>query len=166
MFSQIWQAALSALNPNPTDSCPLYLNQAAVAALPSRVSRHNSPSSAHFLSRLVRSCLPGGSNRCIVVSIFHRIFSCQCRSLCDTLCVDCHTQIWVSFLCKMVCERSDVFASSCAIARAFPIFSRRSTSSRRTEKKHVTVEFLIVGQDGNHLDVAELEVLHLARPSM
>ncbi len=73
VFSQIWQAALSALNPNPTDSCPLYLNHAAVAALPSRVSRHNSPSSAHFLSRLVRSCLPGGNNRCIVVSIFIRV---------------------------------------------------------------------------------------------
>lgn len=70
MFSQIWQAALSALNPNPTDSCPLYLNHAVVAALPSRVSRHNSPSSAHFLSRLVRSCLPGGNNRCILVSVF------------------------------------------------------------------------------------------------
>ena len=66
---QIWQAALGTLNPNPTDNCPLYLNLAAVAALPSRVSRHNSPSSAHFVSRLVRSCLPGGSNRCIVVSI-------------------------------------------------------------------------------------------------
>lgn len=70
MLSQIWQAALSALNPNPTDSCPLYLNQAVVAALPSRVSRHNSQSSAHFVSRLVRSCLPGGNNRCIVVSVF------------------------------------------------------------------------------------------------
>lgn len=72
LFSQVWQAALSALNPNPTDSCPLYLNHATVAALPSRVSRHNSPSSAHFVFRLVRSCLPGGNNRCIVVSIFIR----------------------------------------------------------------------------------------------
>ncbi|XP_005924827.1 probable aminopeptidase NPEPL1 [Haplochromis burtoni] len=122
---EIWQAALSALNPNPTDSCPLYLNYATVAAIPSRVSRHNSPSSAHFVSRLVRSCLPGGNNRCIV----------------------------------MVCERSDVFASSCAMARAFPIFSRRSASSRRTEKKHVTVEFVIVGQDANPLEAAELECL-------
>uniref|UniRef100_A0A7N6C192 Cytosol aminopeptidase domain-containing protein n=1 Tax=Anabas testudineus TaxID=64144 RepID=A0A7N6C192_ANATE len=114
---EIWQAALNTLNPNPTDSCPLYLNHATVAALPSRVSRHNSPSSAHFVSRLVRSCLPGGNNRCII----------------------------------MVCERSDVFASSCAIARAFPIFSRRSSSSRRTEKKHVTVEFVILGQDSMKL---------------
>ncbi|KAM8913480.1 putative aminopeptidase NPEPL1 [Spinachia spinachia] len=122
---EIWQAALSALNPNPTDSCPLYLNQAVVAALPPRVSRHNSQSSAHFVSRMVRSCLPGGNNRCIV----------------------------------MVCERSDVFPSSCAIARAFPIFSRRSTSSRRAEKKRVTVEIMIVGEESGSLGVAELECL-------
>lgn len=61
----------------------------------------------------------------------------------------------------MVCERSDVFASGCAIARAFPIFSRRSATSRRAEKKHVTVEFVIVGQDSNPLDVGELEVPQL-----
>lgn len=122
---EVWQAALSALNPNPTDSCPLYLNTAAVAALPARVSRHNSPSSAHFVSRLVRSCLPGGNNRCIV----------------------------------MVCERSDVFPSACAVSRAFPIFSRRSASSRRTEKKRVAVEFVIVGPDSNPLDATELECL-------
>uniref|UniRef100_A0A672RIK5 Probable aminopeptidase NPEPL1 n=1 Tax=Sinocyclocheilus grahami TaxID=75366 RepID=A0A672RIK5_SINGR len=122
---EIWQAALASLNPNPTDSCPLYLSFAAVAALPSRVSRHNSPSSAHFLTRLVRTCLPAGNNRCIV----------------------------------MVCEHSDVFASACAIARAFPLFTRRSASSRRTEKKHVTVEFVTVGQDSGPLEVSTLKCL-------
>ncbi|XP_020792615.1 probable aminopeptidase NPEPL1 [Boleophthalmus pectinirostris] len=122
---EIWQAALSALNPNPTDSCPLYLNMATVASLPARVSRHNSPSAAHFVARLVRSCLPGGNNRCIV----------------------------------MVCERSDVFASACAISRAFPVFSRRSSASRRTEKKRVTVEFMIVGADSSPLEPNELECL-------
>ncbi|XP_049588704.1 probable aminopeptidase NPEPL1 [Syngnathus scovelli] len=122
---EIWQAALNTLSPKPTDSCPLYLNYAAVAAIPSRVSRHNSPSSAHFISRLVRTCLPGGNNRCIV----------------------------------MVCERSEVFASACAISRSFPIFSRRSASSRRVEKKHVAVEFVIVGQDNTQMDEAELECL-------
>lgn len=66
--SQIWQAALNTLNPNPTDSCPLYLNHATVAALPSRVSRHNSPSAAQFLTRVIRTCLPGGTKRCILVS--------------------------------------------------------------------------------------------------
>lgn len=63
------------------------------------------------------------------------------------------------FPLQMVCERSDVFASSCAIARAFPIFSRRSSSSRRPEKKHVTVEFVIIGQESSPLDVSELKVL-------
>lgn len=68
LLIQLWQAALSTLNPNPTDSCPLYLNYATVAALPSRVSRHNSPSAAHFVTRLVRTCLPPGTHRCILVS--------------------------------------------------------------------------------------------------
>lgn len=124
---EVWQAALSALNPNPTDSCPLYLNHATVAALPARVSRHNSPSCAHFVSRLVKTCLPTGNTRCIL----------------------------------MVCERADVFASACAIARAFPIFSRRSSASRsRVEKKLVTVEFVLVGQDSSPLTPKELECLN------
>lgn len=60
----------------------------------------------------------------------------------------------------MVCERSDVFPSACAVSRAFPIFSRRSASSRRTEKKRVAVEFVIVGPDSNPLDATELEVVY------
>ncbi|RMB95860.1 hypothetical protein DUI87_27974 [Hirundo rustica rustica] len=122
---EIWQSALSTLNPNPTDSCPLYLNYATVAALPSRVSRHNSPSAAQFITRLVRNCLPGGVNRCIV----------------------------------MVCERSEVFASACALARAFPLFTHRSSASRRTEKKTVTVEFFLVGQNNGPMEVATLKCL-------
>lgn len=73
----------------------------------------------------------------------------------------CVTCVWYEchFPLQMVCERSDVFASSCAIARAFPIFSRRTTSSRRAEKKHVTVEIMIVGEENSALDVGQLEVL-------
>lgn len=122
---ELWQAALSTLNPNPTDSCPLYLNYATVAALPSRVSRHNSPSAAHFLTRLVRTCLPPGTHRCIL----------------------------------MVCERADAFASACALARAFPLFTHRSGASRRTEKKTVTVEFFLVGQDNGPVEVSTLQCL-------
>ncbi|EPY80033.1 putative aminopeptidase NPEPL1 [Camelus ferus] len=121
----LWQAALSTLNPNPTDSCPLYLNYATVAALPSRVSRHNSPSAAHFITRLVRTCLPPGTHRCIL----------------------------------MVCERSDAFASACALARAFPLFTHRSGATRRTEKKTVIVEFFLVGQDNGPVEVSTLQCL-------
>ncbi|KAK7915651.1 hypothetical protein WMY93_011412 [Mugilogobius chulae] len=91
-----------------------------------RVSRHNSPSAAHYVARLVRVLSARRNNRCI----------------------------W-----SMVCERSDVFASACAISRAFPIFSRRSSASRRSEKKRVTVEFMIVGAESSSLEQPELECL-------
>ncbi|XP_053309401.1 probable aminopeptidase NPEPL1 [Spea bombifrons] len=125
---EAWQTALNSLSPNPTDSCPLYLNFATVAALPSRVSRHNSPSAAHFVSRLIRNCLPGGAHRCIL----------------------------------MVCERSEVFASACAVSRAFPLFTRRSSASRRAEKKTVAVEFLLTGQNNGPLDTSTLKCLESA----
>ncbi|XP_069846152.1 probable aminopeptidase NPEPL1 isoform X2 [Dipodomys merriami] len=122
---ELWQAALATLNPNPTDSCPLYLNCATVAALPPRVSRHNSPSAAHFITRLVRTCLPPGTHRCIL----------------------------------MVCEQPDIFASACALARAFPLFTHRSGASRRSEKRTVTVEFFLVGQDNGPVEVSTLQCL-------
>lgn len=62
------------------------------------------------------------------------------------------------FFDQMLCELSDVFASACAIARAFPLFTRRSTSCT-IEKKCVTVEFVIVGQDTSYLDPSMLEVI-------
>lgn len=58
----------------------------------------------------------------------------------------------------MVCERSEVFASACALARAFPLFTHRSSASRRTEKKTVTVEFFLVGQNNGPIEVTTLKV--------
>ncbi|KAJ7337186.1 putative aminopeptidase npepl1 [Desmophyllum pertusum] len=46
----------------------------------------------------------------------------------------------------VVCERSDAFASACAIARAFPTFSRK-TSKAKIRSKTVTVEFVLVGNN-------------------
>ncbi|TUE53335.1 putative aminopeptidase NPEPL1 [Bagarius yarrelli] len=57
---------------------------------------------------------------------------------------------------QMLCEQSDVFASACAIARAFPLFSRRTVSCTM-ETKRVTVEFVVFGQDTSHLDPSALE---------
>jgi len=63
---------------------------------------------------------------------------------------------WLMF--QMVCERSEVFASACALARAFPLFTHRSSASRRTEKKTVTVEFFLVGQNNGAIEVETLKV--------
>lgn len=43
----------------------------------------------------------------------------------------------------VVCERQDVYASGCAIARAFPLYSKK-TSSGNNEAVNVSVEFIVV----------------------
>lgn len=52
---EVWERAVSGLCPNPVDSIPLYLNRAVLAALPTKVSRHNTPSRAHFISRIIKA---------------------------------------------------------------------------------------------------------------
>ena len=56
------------LNPSPTDSVSLYLNLATVAALPSKCSRHNTPSRAHSITKLVKSCSAGQPETIVVRS--------------------------------------------------------------------------------------------------
>ena len=51
---QTWKAAVATLK-DEGGSCSLWLDKASVAALPSSASRHNTPSRAHSLTRLVLS---------------------------------------------------------------------------------------------------------------
>ena len=67
-YFQTFTEAVASLNPAPTDTCPLWLNNATLAALPVKCSRHNTPSRAHALARLVKSCLVGGEEF-VVVSV-------------------------------------------------------------------------------------------------
>lgn len=64
----VFKSAIFSLHPSPTDSCSLYLNLATVAALPIKCSRHNTPSRAHALTRLVQVCTVGGTDEAVVVS--------------------------------------------------------------------------------------------------
>ena len=45
-----------------------------------------------------------------------------------------------------MCERHNAFASACAIARAFPLYSRKS-SRAKLRSRTVIVEFVLVGQN-------------------
>lgn len=65
---ETFQAALASLHPNPTDSCSMYLNLANLAALPLKCSRHNTPSRAHAITKLVKACTVGVEES-VVVSI-------------------------------------------------------------------------------------------------
>uniref|UniRef100_A0AA50HZI9 Aminopeptidase NPEPL1 n=1 Tax=Euphausia superba TaxID=6819 RepID=A0AA50HZI9_EUPSU len=107
--AEAWSLAVSGLQPSPTDSCPLYLNLATVAALPIKCSRHNTPSRAHSITKCVKTH-SSGADECIVI----------------------------------VCERSDMYASACAVARAYPTYSRKTASGSTTDYT-VTVEFILVG---------------------
>ncbi|XP_037088413.1 probable aminopeptidase NPEPL1 [Pollicipes pollicipes] len=116
---EVWQRAVSELFPSPTDSIHLYLNLATLAALPGKCARHNTPSRAHSVTRLVRS-LVAGSDLTIV----------------------------------LVCERADMLASACAVARAFPLYSRKSGPQ---PEPTITVEFIIA--DGEQATAEEVQLL-------
>ncbi|XP_046360463.1 probable aminopeptidase NPEPL1 [Haliotis rufescens] len=62
-----FNTAVAGLHPSPTDSCPLWLNNATVAALPTKCSRHNTPSRCHSLTKIVKSCLVGGDEYVVIV---------------------------------------------------------------------------------------------------
>ncbi|XP_069113273.1 probable aminopeptidase NPEPL1 [Argopecten irradians] len=123
--AETFDKAVSGLHPSPTDSCPLWMNNAAVAALPTKCSRHNTPSRAHSLSKVVKSFIGNGSSEYVVI----------------------------------VCERSDVLASGCAVARILPLFNGKSNAS--TEDRTVTVEFLLVG-DGSETPLTDQDLACLA----
>ncbi len=63
---QIWSTALDSLNPSPTDTVNLYLNSACVCALPTKCSRHNAPSRAHAITKLVKACTTGHPETIVV----------------------------------------------------------------------------------------------------
>lgn len=82
------------LQQSSVDKVSLYLDKIVMATLPSKCSRHNTPSRSHSITKLVKAYIysKSGTEESVVI----------------------------------VCERSNVFASACAVARAFPLYSRRT----------------------------------------
>jgi len=115
---ELWTAGVSSLSPSPTDSVSLYMNMATVAALPAKVSRHNTQSRAHSITKIVKS-LTAGSNETVV----------------------------------LVCSRKDVYASGCAVARAYSLYSRKTAGeppnavARPVRAVQIRVEFILVDGD-------------------
>jgi probable aminopeptidase NPEPL1 len=50
---ETWSKAISSLNNSSGDTCSLWLKKAAVASIPNKCSRHNTPSAAHVISKVV-----------------------------------------------------------------------------------------------------------------
>lgn len=64
---ETFKNAISCLHPSPTDKCSLYLDVATVAAVPLKCSRHNAPSRAHAITRLVKTNVLNVSEENIVI---------------------------------------------------------------------------------------------------
>jgi len=61
------------------DSCPLWLNAATVAVVPAKATRHNAPSRAHSISKMVKSYLPGvGDEYVVLVTNRQELFASAC----------------------------------------------------------------------------------------
>ncbi|XP_037884419.1 probable aminopeptidase NPEPL1 isoform X2 [Glossina fuscipes] len=137
--------AVACLHPSPTDKISLYLDVASLAAVPLKCSRHNTPSRAHAITRLVKNNTLNVNEENVVI----------------------------------VCERSDLFASACAVVRAFPLYSRKTANNPNARvtnsdtdiknandnfgKTLVNVEFIVVEKNGtiarNELDAVDLKCL-------
>ena len=105
-----------------SDLCSLWLNNATVASLPVKCSRHNTPSRSHALTKMVKNCLRGGDEFVVIV-----------------------------------CEKNDVVATGCAVARALPLYAGKSAP---TSPHSVTVEYLLMNEDSQTpLSQTELDCL-------
>ncbi|CAB4064806.1 NPEPL1 [Lepeophtheirus salmonis] len=79
-----------------------------LAALPTKCSRHNTPSHAHSITKILQNLNFGHQES-------HQIF--------------------------ILCEKHNAFASGCAVARAYPSYSRKTGT--QVTKKLVNVEFIL-----------------------
>jgi len=125
--SGTFEAGLAALQ--NADHCPLWLNCATIVSVPSKATRHNTPSRAHSISKFVKSHLPGDSDEFVV----------------------------------LVTTRAELFASACAIARVYPEYNMK-TSSTPSAPRTVTVEVILAS--GECLSREELDILDGAAKSV
>ena len=91
---------------------------------------------------------------------------CVCKTYacvwdCVRVCVCVNCLITKLLWFQLVCERADLFASACAIARAFPLYMGKSNLSEAL--RVVTVEVVLVGQGSDEaLSDADIQALCVA----
>eukprot|EP00096_Caligus_rogercresseyi_P000579 TRINITY_DN1103_c0_g1_i1.p1 TRINITY_DN1103_c0_g1~~TRINITY_DN1103_c0_g1_i1.p1 ORF type:complete len:527 (-),score=93.30 TRINITY_DN1103_c0_g1_i1:123-1703(-) len=103
---QDWISGFSSLEAHPTETLSLNLNNVYLAALPNSCSRHNTPSHAHSLTKIIKNLSFGSlENHHIIV----------------------------------VGSKSIAYASGCAVARAYPTYTRKTLGGTEPKKSKTTV---------------------------
>jgi len=128
---ETWNAMKNGVSSTSTDTTYLYMNRVIVARLPTKCSRHNTTSRSHAVTKLIKS-------NCFSSSSFSQ--------------GENKTEKTENLL--IVCDYADVYASGCAVARAFSLYSRKTSSKslhaldsseiapESTSEKHLNVEFI------------------------
>ena len=71
------------------------------------------------------------------------------------------------FIFQLVCERSNLYASVCAIARAFPCYTRKSNpSSRSTRTVHIEIILASPAAEGQLTEVVSDDDLVCLKQAM
>jgi len=109
---ELWLAAVSGLSTKGADAVSLSLNKAVLLGLPGSVSRHNTPSRGHSISKHVRAASSGAGESVV-----------------------------------LVCRREDMYASGCAVARAYSSYNLKTSDKEKGASFEVGVEFIMV-EDG------------------
>lgn len=64
------------------------------------------------------------------------------------------------FLLQLVCERADLLATACGVARAYPTYSRK-TASAAPQDYNITVEVILVGKGDAPLNDEDIKVVKI-----
>lgn len=59
---------------------------------------------------------------------------------------------------QLVCEKNDLYASACGVARAYPTYSRKTASGASSSEHTVTVEVILVGKGDTPLTQEDIKV--------
>ncbi|KAJ1360781.1 hypothetical protein KIN20_019841 [Parelaphostrongylus tenuis] len=133
-----WEAAMKALP--LSGSLPLLFNQSRIISVPDTASRHNTPSHCHIISRELRT-LPYHKGGLIVLYI---------GGICY---YECFQELNV----VLICDIDNVLANIAAIARSFPVYSRKTDGHTP-----VTVKVEVCVPDGELVDDDINYLKHLA----
>ncbi|XP_076802999.1 putative aminopeptidase NPEPL1 [Clavelina lepadiformis] len=76
----VFKRAVLSLSPTPTDTCALWNNGSSIGAFTDKTSRHNMPSAAYHIPKLLRaSCLHGkGDEVILLICKESEAFACGC----------------------------------------------------------------------------------------
>ncbi|XP_037026092.1 probable aminopeptidase NPEPL1 [Bradysia coprophila] len=78
---ETFKSALTCLHPSPTDYCPLFLDVATIAALPTKTSRHNTPSRAHSVTALVKTHAMTVTESIVIVCNKSDLYASACAAV-------------------------------------------------------------------------------------